>query len=34
MAEYLVIVIVGLVAFAGGQWWVILIGALGLSMGP
>ena len=34
MLEYLVVVLVGLIAFVGGQWWVIPIGALGMSIGP
>jgi hypothetical protein len=34
MLEYLVIFLVGLIGMAGGALWVVLLGALGLSLGP
>jgi hypothetical protein len=30
--EYLMILLVGVLALTGAQWWVIIIGALGLSI--
>ena len=31
MLDYLIILLVGLIANTGGPWWVILVGAIGLS---
>ena len=33
MSDYLIIVLIGLLAFEGAGWWVIPVGALGLSIG-
>ena len=34
MPEYLIVLLVGLIALFGGDWWAILVGALGLSISP
>ncbi len=34
MADYVVIFLVGVLGLSGAGWWVILVGAIGLSMGP
>ena len=34
MLAYLIVVLVGVLGLSGAGWWVILLGEVGLSIGP